>query len=237
MASVTLQFQLPADPDIASLRIYESPTPDGTFTLIEEVDEIGTYPNYITDYVTQNATNEDNWFAISWVDSGGSESDLSTPVQGGTDSVVHQIVERVYQRAPSLSKNIVIQEAEAVVEQYFGMNPYTVPLPVSYRVLTGLTYITMARASLSQQAHTSISSSSFADSWTAGLVSMKAESGSGSQSEIQQASFDWLISEANKMLGLGMGVIAQMATPEIAGGMTVIEPVVDQSRLIVATIE
>lgn len=225
--SVALEFALPGQPDIQSISIYESDVPEGPFALIETISDVGTYPGYINNYTTEMATSVDYWFAISWMDEKGAVSELSQPVKGNTQSIVSIITERVMQRGITAIESVVIQEAEAVAEAYFGMNPYEVPLPVSYSVLSGLTYMTMARSLVSQIVS---SSSGSVQSWTAGLVSMK----SGDNTTIQQE-FDWLVGLASNLLGINVSRIAQMICPEIAGGLAHITNL-DISRLQVTEI-
>jgi hypothetical protein len=213
MASVPLVFNLPAEEGLTALKIYESTSADGPWTLIETVTAIGTYPDYIHEYSTDNATSAENWFSISTVDQAAVESDLSVPMKGGTQTVVNMVTERVMQRGTMLDESVVIQEAEAVIEQYFGQDPYTVdPAKVSYSVLTGLTYLTLARTFVVEQVQAT-SGGGAADSWTAGLVSMKSGTNATQSSQV---SFDWLMKQAASLLGIGTSRVAQMAIPENA---------------------
>jgi hypothetical protein len=90
------------------------------------------------------------------------------------------------QRGATAIESVVVQEAEAAAELYFGKNPYEVELPVSYAVLSGLTYLTLARSMIAEVALGGESSG-----WTAGLVSMKTDSGSN------QKILEWLLDQAN----------------------------------------
>lgn len=228
MASVPLVFNLPAEEGLTALKIFEAPVAEGPWTLIETVTEIGVYPDYIHEYETSNATSAVDWFAISVVDQAGVESDLSVPMLGGTQTLVHDISSRVMQRGISLSESVVIQEAEAVIEMYFNTDPYLVnPLQVKYNTKAGLTYLVMGRAALFELA----SSGGTTSGWTAGLVSMK--SGDASASKV---SLDWLMREAQNLLGIAQSRIAQMIVPEIAGGLSFVTNY-DVSRLQVTTIE
>lgn len=222
MASVPLVFNLPAEEGLTALNIYEAISADGPWTLIETVTEIGTYPDYIHDYETDNATSEDNWFAISTVDQADVESDLSVPMKGGTQTVVNMVTERVMQRGVTWDESIVIQEAEAVIERWFGIDPYTVPLPVSYTVLSGLTYLVMAR--LIVQSFVSGGSS---ESYTAGLVSQKT----GTSQTDQMKFVDDLIRLAAQMLGVPEIVLLQMADFDPTGLGTKSTVSFDQTRL------
>lgn len=210
MASVTLEFALPSIPDIASLRVYECPTQDGIFTLIDETTAVGTYPDYINSFTTDQATSETDWFAISYVDSLDAESDLSQPWKGGTQSVVSQVVSRVIQRGATQEESIIIQETEAAVEEYFHQDPYTVPLPVLYRELAGLTYVVLARLLLFE----STISTSASQSWTAGLVSMKTADATETQKSIEN-----LLKMAAMELNVNQSRIAQIVDVPIAGGL------------------
>lgn len=230
MASVALEFALPPQPDLVKVYVLESSAAEGPFTVIDTISEVGTYPDYIDNYTTDQAADENNWFSIMWEDAKGAQGDLSQPMQGNTTTLVGLIADRVQQRGATASNEVIIQEAEAVIEQYFGKNPYEVPLPVSFQVLSGLTYVTMARSMISEIAASTTMSDTAG--WTAGLVSMKSGA-SGSTSTQQQ--FDWLLSMASRLLGIGVSRIAQMATPEIAGGQSkIIE--YNISRLLVTEI-
>lgn len=221
MASVALEFVAPGQPDIVELKIWESTTKDGVYSEIDSTTSVGTYPDYINHFTTDNASADDNWFSIQWIDSKGAESDLSEPWQGGVDSVVGQVADRVIQRGVSIDESVVIQEAEAVAEEYFKKDPYTVELPVSYRTLAGLTYVTMARVLMMQSVQGS------EESFTAGLVSMKSGSSQDNQKAIEN-----LLKLAAGFLGLNYTVVAQMAEIKVAGGTTQIVSE-DISRLIV----
>jgi hypothetical protein len=224
MASVHLNFLQPQIPDLVKLTIFEAPAADGLFSPIEEITNIGVYPDYISEYTTDDATSATDWFAIQWTDSKGATTDMSAPRQGGVDVLPAIIVERVLLRDPTIKEGIALQEAEAVIQWYYkGADPYAIdPADVTYTILSGLTLLTMARCYVSAMA-----SASQADSWTAGLVSMKSDTSTGSA----QRNWQDLLSLANTLLGISMSVVAQMKAIEIAGGKQIASA--DLSRLIV----
>lgn len=220
MASVFLDFVAPNDiPDLTSLHIYEGATPDGIFAEIEEVVAIGVQPNYISSYTTTYATNENGWFTIRWENSKGALTPYSDAVQGGTRSVVSEIVSRILLRDATISEQVAAEEAEAVVEQIYGLvNPD--PSTVTRRRMSGMTLLAMARIQLGSLAVTSSGSQ-----WTAGLVSMKSDNTSKNLDNVKG-----LLIEASRMLGISMSVVAQMIPLEIAGGLSEIVSA-DISRL------
>ena len=89
---VPLDFIPPQEDNIVKLHIYESSAQGGPFSEIELVTEVGTWPNYIDHYTTANATALDDWFAIQWEDDKGAKSVLSSPVKGGTDYLVREVM-------------------------------------------------------------------------------------------------------------------------------------------------
>jgi len=221
MASVHLNWVQPQLPDLVKLHIYESSTKDGIYTPFEEVTAIGTYPDYISEYTTDDAASVTGWFAIQWEDSKGAKTDISAPRQGGADMLPAVILSRVLLRDSAIKEGVALQEAEAIIQWYFqGVDPYSIiPSTVSYTKLSGLTLLTMARSYLAQSL-----AQSDTESFTAGLVSMK----SGTQRDLKNL-VD-LIGQANIMLGLNIGVVAQMEAIEIAGGASLVAA--DLSRLI-----
>lgn len=204
MASVPLDFTPPEEPNITTLHIFESPTQTGSFTEIESVTPIGVYPNYITRYTTTVATSLDYWFAIQWEDALGALSPMSMPVQGGTETLVNKVVSRVLLRDPSVNEIIATQEAEAVIEQFYGgQDPYTVDQNVSYSVLSGLTLITMARSIVM-----SASVTTTGGKWVAGIVSMDNSSTSKFDPAV-------LLVEAKRFLGISESTILQLSDPNL----------------------
>lgn len=228
MASVHLDFVPPDRPNIVSLKIWEATTATGAFNVIETVTAIGVFPTYITRYTTDDALSGSDWFRISWVDDKGAETPLSEAVQGGSQTLVGEIINRVMLRDPSLDENVVMQEAQASIEMYFHQDPADVPLSgVSYQVLSGLTLLTMARCYIFTFKSETISS---ADDYTAGLVSQKG--GSSASKTSGTALIDDLLDWANGFLGTNYALVLQMDEIEIAGGQAQ-EVTVDQTRLIV----
>jgi hypothetical protein len=226
LASVMLDFVKPEEPDLVKLEIYESASKDGPLALIESLDEteIGTYPDYITRWTTQNATSELNWFAIRWMNSGGAYSDYSPRVQGGTETAVAEVTARIQQRDPMISESIAFQEASAVVFEYFSS--VDVPLSqVNPSQLSGLTMLALARTYV-----TSITTSSTsADQWTAGLVSLKSGT-SGSSQTVKN--IDALMKQAAMLLGVSYSRVCQMIPYPLPGSWGEIQSW-DTSRLLI----
>lgn len=205
MASVFLQFAPPEREGFVKLHIYEAPDAVSALVEIEEVTAIGTYPDYIDSYSTDLAASATDWFAIRWEDNKGTLTAMSSRMQGGTTTLVGEVVNRVRQRDLGISENIARQEAEAAVEQYFGVDPYSVeisdiPAGQQYRTINGLTYLTMARSYLVKA-----STTKNVQSATLGLVSFRSESGSTQEVDIQA-----LINLANIELGLNTSIVLQM---------------------------
>lgn len=222
MASVAFRLVPPDVEDLVLLRIYEGATADGQFNQIEDVNEIGTYPDYIDNYTTNAAADATDWFAVQWIDSKGAVTPLSAPVKGGTTTLVDEITRRVLERDGSLDLRVVTQEAEAAIEQYLGVDPYTTydQASFTYRTLTGLTYATLARAQITNLVV------STGEGYTAGLVSQKSDSGGASRDNIE-----WLIAEANKLLGLSLSFVMLLQDIDPTGLGTVSSISYDQSRL------
>jgi hypothetical protein len=188
------------------------------------VTEVGSYPTYINNYTTDQATSTTAWFAIQWVDSKGAMSPVSAPVQGGMSTLAGEIVNRVMLRDPTMNENVVMQEALAVIELYFKENPTAIPLSeASYAELSGLTLLTMARCYI-----VSTATQTSTDDYTSGLVSQK----SGSATKSGGIDLEALLAQANAFLGTNYSVVMVMEDVEIAGGM-VGTTTMDQTRLIV----
>lgn len=222
MAVVKFEIALPAIPDIEKIRVYESGTKDGAFAFIQEIENLGSYPDYIDWIEVTLASSADDWFAIKWVDTNGAESALSNPFKGNTQSVVGEIAQRVAQRGVSQSNEIVVQETEAVTERYFRSNPYDVNIEnVTHTQLVGLTYLVMARLIMLD-----ITSGS-SDSYTAGLVSQKSQTGGTDKMKF----LNDLIAVASQYLGIPSALIMQLADidPTGLGSRTAINW--DHSRL------
>lgn len=224
MASVILDF-IP-QPGYTKLHIFEAPTegaaPGG---LIETVVIDPASPP--TRYTTNLAGSSTDWFSIQWEDDKGGLSPLSDPVQGGTFTVVNDLINRVLLRDSSLDEQIVAQTAEWVVSRVLGVNdPYAVdPSTVTIDQMEGMTLLTLARSHI----HTMVASASSSASYTAGLVSQKSEAGG---SKNTRDLIEWLLGQANDLLGLRFNVV--MLMPEIdptgMGSTTSIEW--DHSRLL-----
>ena len=205
MASVTLDFVPPIDPDIVALRIYEAVAAEGPFNEIERTTSVGTAPNYITRYTTTQATDVQNWFTIAWENADAVISPMSQPIQGGTESLVSEVAQRVMQRDPSISEAIAVQEAEATVEMIVGGDPYATDVELTYNQLAGATYLTLARIYMFTSATTQTST----EDYTAGIVSEK--SGSSSSTGGGRNAIADLLRMASASLGLGGSRVAQMA--------------------------
>lgn len=224
MAEVELNFDPPDISGLTALDIFESSLASGPFTLVESVAAIGSYPDYITRYKTLLAANVNNWFAVQWRKGAAAVTPLSPPMKGGAASFVQQIVERVRQRDKSLDEDVVTQEAEAAIERYFGKNPYTASLAdiaegLTFQVLNGLTYLTMARSILAR-----LTKQANVQSATLGMVSMKT-----GETETSIANVESLLDMAARELGLAVSVVVQMAEVEVAAGSL---SSYDHSRLI-----
>lgn len=202
MASVHLAFTPPYEPDIASLHIEESASSSGPFVEIESVTDIGDFPDYITEYTTSLATVATDWFRIRWLDSKGAYTNYSQPFPGGGTTLVGQVVQRVRERMPSLSIQIVTQEAEAAIQRYFGdiVNPYDVTLTANYRVLNGLVYLVLAHALMVEGM-----TASTAESTTIGLVSVRRNTALQNTKDL-----DGLIALANAELGINSTVVLEL---------------------------
>jgi hypothetical protein len=207
--------------DLTKLKIYEAAASDGPWGApIEEVTDVGSYPDYIDHYTTALALSKVNWFTIIWEDSKGAETDRSNPIQGGADDLVSEIMDLVEERDHTLDTQVVRQETEFLLEQYYHIDPYTATED-SYMRKIGLARLVQARVMLNR-----IASSSSSSGWTAGLVSMK----SGGSAD--KATVIWLLEEAAKGLGWNYARVAQMATMVIAGGMSSYENYISEPILI-----
>jgi hypothetical protein len=202
MASIPLRFVPPDIDNLTTLKVWEGSVADGAFVLIDTVTDIGEYPNYITEWTTQNANLVTDWFAISWVDDGDAESPLSAPIQGGTTTLVAKLIQRVRERNRNVDINVVQQEAEAVLQTYFGdtADPYDVTLTANYKILNGLTYMTLARTLMAE-----LLSQTEVNQATVGLVSFKSATGQNTLANIQE-----LIDMAERDLGIGGSVVLDL---------------------------
>lgn len=220
---VHLSFIPPNAPDLAELHIYEAAAQDGPYDEIEVVTPpaIGVEGNYLTEYTTIRANSATDWFAIEWIDAKGASFGMSQGVQGGVESLVGEIVERVELRDPTIKKEIAEQEAEAAVETYFSTDDALSVLEsqATAREISGLTLLTIVRSRLA------LITLGASQSYTAGLVSEKGATATS------LSDFKSLLNQANELLGTSFSVILQMADNEIAGG-SVVAAIPDQSRLL-----
>ena len=229
MASISLNFRPPTDPDIDKLYIYEAPAAGGPWTLIETVDlsPAYPYPDYLTRYTTTLASSVNNWFSIEWEDSKGARSGMSAPIQGGTENLVSVITERVLLRDPNIDENIAAQEAEAVIELFYPGRVVREVMPeeATFQMLSGMTLMTMARVYL--QVYLAAGSSE-TDDFTAGLVSMK--SGSSTTKKDLKAIKD-ILALANAALGLSYSVKLLLEEITVGGGYRQLKSL-DMTRLL-----
>jgi hypothetical protein len=224
VAKLTLNFLPPLEPNIVKLHVYESPTQAGSFAEIEFSTDVGVYPNYISRYTVQNANSATDWFAIAWEDSDGIVSDLSEPIQGGTTTLVQILIDRLMLRDASLNENIAAQEAEAAIAEYYNViDPLTVDPAISPRILSGLTFMALARAYIARMV-----TASQANKWSAGIVSMDVSTATKTSWD----NIDRLIEMANKELGRNYSTILLLKEVEVASGMLQLKSV-DVSRSII----
>lgn len=228
MASVILDFVPPEYAGFTELRIFEMADPGGPPVLIETVEVDPN--NYITRYTTNDATAPNFYFAIQWRDPEGGYTDLSTPVQGGTYTVVGRIVQRVLLRDPTLNENVVFQLAEWAVSMVFATEDvYGVdPSEVTLNQYEGMTLLVMGRTYA-----TYIHSASAGESYTAGLVSQKS---TASLKDIREA-IDYLLAEANNLLGTAITFIMLLDDIDPLGGLSISGVETDQSRLLTTMYE
>jgi len=205
MATVRLDFVPPSQAGMVALRIEESSAQDGSFAEIERATAIGAYPNYISDYTTNLAVRENDWFRIRWEDENGAFSPYSGAIQGGTKTLVQEIVDRTLLRNPSLNEIIVTQEAQAAIASYYNTNdPNSILVTDATQVeMRGLTNMTLARSLVATTLATGGSVSGF----TAGLVSIK----SGATSTDPTKAIEALIKAANDDLGGNYSIILLMS--------------------------
>lgn len=212
MAAVHLEFLPPSDEGMVTLHVEEAPTPTGTFTDIQDFPA-GTYPDYIREVDVTGATSATDWFRIRWQDGNGNYTPYSAPIQGGTTTIVAQVMDRVILRDPAVNPLIAGQEAEATVAEYFGVtDPYSVdPTKATPKILSGLTLLALARAYTLRLIQTTITG----QKWAAGLVSMDA----GTISTGGWTAIDKMIELANKELGRNYSRILLLEEVSVAGGL------------------
>jgi len=209
MASVELQFLPPDTEDITTLHVEESSAQGGPFVEIQTFPA-GTYPDYITSAVVNNATSAQDWFRIRWQDAAGGYTPYSDPVQGGTTTVVSQVVDRVILRDPAIDTLVAYQEAEAVVAWYFGVaDPYDVdPSQATPQILSGLTMMTLARCYV-----INLISSGTTVKWQAGLVSMDHSSSTKQAWDAIERMIDF----ANRELGRNYSAVLMLEEITVGG--------------------
>lgn len=224
---IRFDFVPPAQDDVVALRIYESSTEGGIYSQIERTTDVGVYPTYISHYTTQNALSSTDWFKIAWEMVGDVIGPTSPPIQGGSSqTLISRVIERVMQRDGTLDESVVGQEAEGAISGYYGVDdPYDPDLTATYRQLNGLVYLVLARSQLVKMLASA--SSSTADSFTIGLVSAKAESGTATQVR-SEAAIKKLLDMAMADLGIPLSLILELAEPTSSVGLTSS----DHSRLI-----
>jgi hypothetical protein len=224
-AIVRLDFTPPIEPDVVALHIYEGATKDGSFAEIDTVENVGTYPSYISYFTTPNASSTTNWFTIAWENIEGYLFPASEPIQGGTQTLVLVITDRVLQRDPDLDEAVVSQIAEWVIGKTKKTEDAFDPaLTATLDELEGMTLLTLARSYLALSGPATSE-----DSYTAGLVSQKASTGRSLQSF--QALVKWLVDEANKLLGWNWSVVMLLEDIDPTGLGTSSAINWDQSRL------
>lgn len=225
MATVSLDFIPPIEPDIVALHIYEAPAQNGPFSEIERTTAVGTAPNYITRYVSALAVNAIDWFAIAWENSAGEVSPLSAAVMGGTSTLVGVIVQRMLLRDSSLDEAVAAQEAEAAISDYYNVVDTTTldPSTISPKILSGLTNLALARSYISKQI-----TQTTGTKWAAGIVSMDTTNAVSTKSA---EAIKALIDLANRDLGRNFSVILLIEEVAVAGGMKQLQGV-DLSRSI-----
>lgn len=225
MAALPLTFVPPEEPGIAQLHIYESPTADGVFTEIETVPA-GDYPDYIDHYTTQNVVNINDWFAIAWSTVDGVISPLSSPIKGGTSTLMGELVERVLLRSPTLDERIVLQEAEATVSfVYRNPDPYSIDVttvdPLWLTSLAELTEIATLWAATVNRGAT-------AQDYSAGLISERNTIDTRTALDNLQRWEKRIL----RRLGIGGSLIASIQDSPYILGITGIKTTFDSSRIL-----
>lgn len=219
---IRLDFTPPSEPDLVSLHVEEAPADTGPFAEIQVITAIGSPPDYIS-FATVDATSPSDWFRIRWQNAGGAFTPYSEAIQGGTTTLVQTIVDRAMMRNPTADERVVTQAAEQIIQSVMKVDdPYNVTLTANYSQLEGMTLLVLVRTAIS-----TMSAGGNASSFTAGLISMKQDTGTA-----QENSLKMMMDEAGRLLGIGKSKIGQLAAPVIAQGLAV--PVdADISRLIV----
>lgn len=227
MAAVRIDLSPPPQDDVVALRIYESTAgSSGPYVQIERTTTVGVYPSYISHFTTTLATSATSWFKIAWEYQGGVVGPQSQGVQAGQGpTLIGRVIERAMQRDPTLNEGIVAQEAEGVIESFFGKDPYDPTLTYTYTQLNGLVLMTLYRAQLVRFLQSATASD--VDSFTIGIVSAKSGTSTATITKSEQA-LARLLSLAQQELGVGTSLILQLAEPSYSVGLTSY----DHSRLI-----
>lgn len=209
--AVRLDFTPPTVNDISKLHVEEAPAKGGPFQEIDSTTAVGTYPNYISFYTTQSATDLNYWFRIYWETTQGVKTPYSEPLQGGTKTLVQEIVDRTLLRNPSLNEVIVTQEAQAVVSQVFmTQDPNALQVEeATYVQLRGMTNMTLARSLVA----TYLASGGTVAKYTAGLVSLQT----GTTTADPTKAIDALLKSANDDLNLNYSVILLLSQVDPSG--------------------
>src|SRR3954447_21503524 len=104
MATVTLDFKPPTDPDIVTLHVQEAPTSAGVFTSLA-THPAGTYPDYISEITITDAVSATDWFRIAWENASGGLTPYSEAMPGGTTTYLSKLIDRVMLRMPDSDEN------------------------------------------------------------------------------------------------------------------------------------
>jgi len=224
MAVVELQFLPPDTSDIQTLHVEEASSADGAFTEIQTFPA-GSSPEYISSVEVTNAIDPLDWFRIRWQDSVGNFTPYSQPIQGGTTTIVAQVMDRVILRNPTVNSLIAGQEAEAVVADYFSVNdPYSIdPTQANPKLLSGLTLLALARVYTLR-----LISAGTTAKWSSGLVSMDTSTNTAQT----WGAVDKMIELANRELGRNYSVVAMIKEIEVAGGFRQLKSL-DVSRALI----
>jgi hypothetical protein len=213
--SVRIDLSPPPQDDVVALRIYEAPAEAGPYTQIERTSAVGVYPTYISHYTTVLATSATDWFKIAWEYGSNVIGPQSQAVQGGQGPLlIGKVIERTIQRDTSLNESIVSQEAEGVIESYFGQDPYDPTLTASYKELNGLVLMTLYRSQLVTMFQNVGASAGggATESFTIGLVSAKSGTSTATIAA-SEAALSKLLELAYKELGIPLSLILQLAVP------------------------
>jgi hypothetical protein len=163
---------------------------------------------------------------------------MSAPMQGGSTSLVSEIVNRIMLRDPYLNPTVVGQEAEVAVSEYFSADPYSIdPDTISLKILSGLTYYTMARCYVIQATYAVTSTAGHGSKWVAGIVQLdQSQASSVKNTAGIWDAIDRLLKLANVELQWNVDVVLLMQENPPGSGLTLTNVLkgVDLSR---ATIE